>query len=714
MVDPSPGAQVFEGRYELLAKAGEGSFGTVFQARDLALDRVVALKLLRARKDAQYQQVLSRFQREVEVLMRFPHPALVPVLDARLDPPTPYLASTWMGGGDLRRWIRGGPTPAPTVARVGSRLARALGHLHGHGVLHRDVKPANVLVDARGEVFLADLGLGRIGADSDLTATGEVVGTLHYLPPEALQEAQVVAAGDLFALGAVLLELVQGELLDGATMDPEALAVRLGKVEPPGLRAALRHCLRSHPESRPASGEALAERLLEVAREETLELADPADRGPHAAPESSDPGSGGPRRRGIPGAWLGVAALAVALLATRGRPDPAAPPTRAPPGTEANTAASPFGGDTESALFQELDDALRSRVPGRGPSAAEGGVRFLELLSTDGVAALDSLPAQGRVFDWMAAHRGVAELPPASRQTLRAYDQAYGDLGFPPVFRPLLEAAPWTGALPSISLRDPYHRYCLDQLDLDESRPGARWRRAAWVHLAAALEELENLDQRIQAGEIESARFPPFVPREEANLAAAIYLLRGTEDGRQQTRILQRKGLRATRDFLVAAARALDEADPPGGRDDADAFLLAGRLAYPFLYGTLITATPRRLFGQAPATEAGLFFQAGVVNHLGIQLRQMVVAPPAPGDLHLSTQEAALEACRAAGYHPHAEPLWNSLQNALRAEGRAARLQALLARHGEALRATMSPAFVADFLFKNQAWARSATAAPGG
>ncbi len=256
-----PPRLILRDRYELVREVGRGGAGAVFLARDRTLDRDVAVKVMHRREGGTDLASLDRFAREARLLVDLPHPALVPILDAALDGEPPFLVFPWMPGGDLRTRIRSGPATQEELVRHGSRLASALGHLHRHGVLHRDVKPENILLDARGEASLGDLGLG-IGTELDpLTRTGVVVGTPRYMAPETLERGAHGPTSDLYSLGMVLLELCRGRSLEATLPTGAQVQAAVSELPEPALREILRRLLRTDPASRTADAGILATEL---------------------------------------------------------------------------------------------------------------------------------------------------------------------------------------------------------------------------------------------------------------------------------------------------------------------------------------------------------------------------------------------------------------------------------------------------------------------
>jgi serine/threonine protein kinase len=246
--------------YEILDRLGGGAAGMVYLARDTALDREVAIKVYRFTEDSEAGQGQERFAREARLFGQLRHEAILPVLAADLDHHPPYLVFQVLRGGDLRREIGRGPATTRRVAEVGIRLAQGLGCLHEAGVLHRDVKPGNVLLDAEGHPYLGDLGLGMSKGDSSLTATNHVVGSPLYMAPEIYEQGQYSPRTDVFALGATLLEMTLGEL----PAKPGQLYPLTERVAHAPLRGILRRALRELPRNRTASAAVLEEDLQKL------------------------------------------------------------------------------------------------------------------------------------------------------------------------------------------------------------------------------------------------------------------------------------------------------------------------------------------------------------------------------------------------------------------------------------------------------------------
>lgn len=196
------------GRYQVLDKLGEGAMGVVYRARDRTLGRVVALKML-TETLGEDDELHQRFQREVETVGRLDHPNIVAVFDMGESDGQLYMAMELLEGEDLRSLVeRRVDVPLADRVRIALEICAGLGHAHAQGVVHRDVKPANILVTTRGQVKLLDFGLARVAAWESITRQGVILGTPDYMSPEQASGGTVDQRTDLFATGSVLYEFL--------------------------------------------------------------------------------------------------------------------------------------------------------------------------------------------------------------------------------------------------------------------------------------------------------------------------------------------------------------------------------------------------------------------------------------------------------------------------------------------------------------------------
>lgn len=201
------------GRYHILEQLGEGGMATVYKAFDTRLERDVAVKVIRVDQfaPAVLERILKRFEREAKALARLTHPNIVHVNDFGEQEGVPYLVMDYLPGGTLKQRL-GRPMPWEDATRILLPVARALQFAHGHGIIHRDVKPSNILITLSGEPMLSDFGIAKI-LESDetttLTGTGIGVGTPEYMAPEQWT-GQTTSQSDIYSLGVVFYEMVTG------------------------------------------------------------------------------------------------------------------------------------------------------------------------------------------------------------------------------------------------------------------------------------------------------------------------------------------------------------------------------------------------------------------------------------------------------------------------------------------------------------------------
>jgi serine/threonine protein kinase/ABC-type phosphate/phosphonate transport system substrate-binding protein len=257
------------GDYELLEEIARGGMGVVFRARQTSLNRIVALKMIVAGQLASPAAV-SRFRTEAKAAARLDHPNIVPIYEIGEHDGLHYFSMKLVDGGGLAELLRQGPLPPRRAAELIVTIAQAVHHAHERGVLHRDLKPGNILIDRAGQPNVADFGLAKVvSTDSALSAT--VFGTPSYAAPEqALGKSAPTAAADIYSLGVILYEMLSGRLPHQGSSALET--VRKASEETPArlrdipdvdadLEAICFQCLQSDPRRRYASALALAEDL---------------------------------------------------------------------------------------------------------------------------------------------------------------------------------------------------------------------------------------------------------------------------------------------------------------------------------------------------------------------------------------------------------------------------------------------------------------------
>jgi serine/threonine protein kinase len=280
------------GRYEIQRQLGQGMMGIVYQARDTVLQRNVALKTISLAftvTEKEREAFEARFLQEARAAATLAHPGIVVVYDVGMDLEvgTPYMALEFLRGKTLESILAAGQVLDWREAiRTVARVAEALHHAHAHGIIHRDVKPANIMILASGEPKVLDFGVAKLEG-AELTAGGKVLGSPSYMSPEQMDGAALDARSDLFSLGAVLYELVTGQKAFGGP-DLPTIVKKLAYEDPPppssvrsGLPKALdgvvTRALAKDPARRYPSAKELAEDIEDLL----------ADRPPRHLPSSA-------------------------------------------------------------------------------------------------------------------------------------------------------------------------------------------------------------------------------------------------------------------------------------------------------------------------------------------------------------------------------------------------------------------------------------------
>ncbi len=263
------------GRYVVRRVLPEGGQKTVYVVHDSALDRECALALIKT--DALEPQELERFRREARAMARLDHPNVVTLYDIGEDGGRPFFVCQYITGGDLRGALReaGGPLPIERTLSIAEDLCRALAFAHGHGIVHRDVKPANIWLTSEDTAKLGDFGLAVALGQSRVTQAGTIMGTAAYMPPEQALGGEVTSQSDLYSLGCVLYELLSGRppfLGDDALavisqhVNTAPVAPSWHNAQAPGpLEALILRLLAKAPADRPASATAVLDELQRIA-----------------------------------------------------------------------------------------------------------------------------------------------------------------------------------------------------------------------------------------------------------------------------------------------------------------------------------------------------------------------------------------------------------------------------------------------------------------
>ncbi|HEV3448096.1 MAG TPA: serine/threonine-protein kinase, partial [Gemmataceae bacterium] len=274
--------------YELLAEIGQGGMGVVYKARQKSLNRLVAVKMIRAGGPAR-EDDLRRFRNEAEAVAHLDHAQIVPVHEVGEHAGQHYFTMKLIEGGSLDRQLACFSAEPKAAARLLAAVARAVHHAHQRGILHRDLKPGNVLVDAAGQPHVTDFGLAkRVEVDSSLTQSGVLIGTPSYMAPEQTSGVRgaITTATDVYGLGAVLYAMLTGQppfrgdhvletlrqVREQEPQSPSAVNPRVDR----DLATITLKCLRKEPEQRYASAAALADDLERWLKDEPIRAKRPS------------------------------------------------------------------------------------------------------------------------------------------------------------------------------------------------------------------------------------------------------------------------------------------------------------------------------------------------------------------------------------------------------------------------------------------------------
>ncbi len=407
---------VVDGRYRILNRLGSGGMAEVWCAQDTQLGRKVALKILQPRF-AQDQEFVERFRREASAAAGLQHPNVVNVFDRGEFDGTYYIAMEYVQGASLRDLINEGMSVEAAVG-VTRQILAAAKFAHSHGVIHRDFKPGNVLVDREGRATVTDFGIAKAGV-SEITQTGSVMGTAQYLSPEQAQGLEVTAASDLYSIGVILYEALTGRVPFEAD---SAVAVALKQVSevprppselnpavPKALDAVVLKAMAKDPANRFQSADEFDATLTEAERNPSVAPVETASFAPVpvATPETAEPAAAAPPPPAAPREdegegkrrrwwrWVIIALLIAGLVGLAvwalTRPAQVTVPSVTNEDVESATAT------LEDAGFEvEINEGSNPRAPGTvleqdptaGEQADEGSTVTLSVSSGPGVAKI--------------------------------------------------------------------------------------------------------------------------------------------------------------------------------------------------------------------------------------------------------------------------------------------------------------------------------------
>jgi len=297
----APGARL--GDYEILAELGGGGMGRVYRARDLTLERIVALKTL-APQFRTDQVLVQRFLKEARAAARLNHPNIVQIYDFGKEGDTYYLAMEYVEGESLAGFLKRGTFTESDAISVTRFTCRALVVAHSEGLIHRDIKPDNLMLTAKGELKLVDLGVAkRVDEDQSLTQTGQALGTPHYISPEQIRAAKDIdGRADIYSLGATMYHLVTGKPPFNGSSSAMVMSLHLYQpVEDPrvlvpdlseGFSFVLQKMMAKDPNDRYPDADAVDRDLYRLEIGEAPEATAPIDSG--AATVVSAPSAGNP------------------------------------------------------------------------------------------------------------------------------------------------------------------------------------------------------------------------------------------------------------------------------------------------------------------------------------------------------------------------------------------------------------------------------------
>ncbi len=395
-----PGAQL--GRYRIERLLGAGAMGEVYLAEDPQIGRRLAIKTVRivAGGGHDVAELQERLVREARAAGRLLHPHIVTLFDAGESEGVFYLAFEFVDGVDLSQRLRGTPPlTVREVLQIARQAAEGLDAAHGQGIVHRDIKPANILLDQQGQVKISDFGIAKMVGQTELTQTGSVVGSPHYLSPEQVRGEPLDGRSDLFSLGVVVYEMLtrlrpfEGETITTLvyqilSTEPQPLSESRPEL-PPNLARVVTRLLHKDPAHRYASGGEFAQALAECERELPSDLLNSPAAGT-AAQVAARRAAAASGSRGSGATPIPTPPPAPPSAAT----PPPPPPPPSPPAVEMDTAATSLLSSRETAQIGSTPPPTPAPAV---PASSSNAPRVLFLLAALLVLAL---VAVGGFFAW--------------------------------------------------------------------------------------------------------------------------------------------------------------------------------------------------------------------------------------------------------------------------------------------------------------------------
>jgi serine/threonine-protein kinase len=322
---------VFNERYRIIEKVGGGGMADVYKAEDLVLGRTVALKILH-KQYATDEGFLERFRREARAAAKLSHPNVVSIYDVGEENGVYFIVMEFVKGMTLKKLIqKDAPLSTEKVVHIAMQIAKAMEFAHEHEIIHRDIKPQNVIITDDGEIKVTDFGIARAGATSTMTRTGAVMGTAHYISPEQAQGSIVGPTTDIYSLGVVMYEMATGELpfrgenpvavalkhINDTPMPPRSV---FGDM-PVSLEAVIMKAMAKNPNDRYRSAEAVRTDLKRVIEGlpvkvmgAAMQAGDPSDMTRTMTAQQPRTSSTSRRRKPKKGLIAGIIAVVLLLL----------------------------------------------------------------------------------------------------------------------------------------------------------------------------------------------------------------------------------------------------------------------------------------------------------------------------------------------------------------------------------------------------------------